>query len=55
MSKKITEAFNNLLTAVEEETRVKFEQLEARMKEKRIAQLEKDLAELNARKAKETP
>lgn len=48
---KISDAFNNLLDVIEEETSRKFKELEEKVKAKRIEQLEKDLAELDNRKA----
>lgn len=48
---KISEAFDNLIDVIEKETVRKIAALEEKVKEKRIEQLEKDLAELNNRKA----
>lgn len=46
---KISEAFDNLIDVIEKETVRKIAALEEKVKEKRIEQLEKDLAELRKR------
>jgi hypothetical protein len=47
--KTVAEAFDGLLDAIEESVALKFQKLEAQVKEKRIATLKADLAELEKR------
>ena len=51
----VKEAFDNLLNTIAAETERKFNELDQKIKDKRIAQLEKDLAELQNRKDKKEP
>lgn len=47
----VKEAFDNLLNTIAAETERKFNELDQKLKEKRLAVLEKDLATLKAREA----
>jgi len=55
MMSNVKEAFDNLLNTIAAETERKFNELDQKIKDKRIAQLEKDLAELQNRKDKKEP
>lgn len=47
----IKEAFDNLLNTIASETERKFDELDKKLQEKRIEQLQKDLNTLKARQA----